>query len=65
MVRRPGSTRPIESNVLRPMTIGWPIVVRLKNAKSSGRCHGMSLSAPMTPLRPTAAMSVTLVMGTG
>ena len=51
MVRRPGSTRPIDSNVLRPMTSAWPIVVALKWARSSGRCHGISPSRPMTPLR--------------
>ena len=57
-LRRPGSA-PIESNVRRPMTIGWPIVVRLKNLRSSERCHGMVRPSPMTPLRPTAAIIVT------
>ena len=62
MVRRPGRARPIDSNVLRPMTSGWPMVVALKWARSSGRCHGIPPSRPMTPLRPTAAMSVIRVM---
>ncbi len=52
----------MESKVRRPMTIGWPIVVRLKNAKSSGRCHGIALPDPMTPLRPTATSSETRVI---
>src|SRR5215204_2809589 len=43
------------------MTRTWPIVVRLKNAKSSGRCQGMSGPLPMTPFRATAAISVTSV----
>ena len=40
----------MESKVLRPMTIGWPIVVRLKNAKSSGRCHGIALRRADDPV---------------
>ncbi len=51
----------MDSKVSRPMTRTWPIVVRLKNAKSSGRCQGMSGPLPITPLRATAAMSVTWV----
>ena len=64
MVRRPGSTRPIASNVVRPMISAWPMVVALKWASSSGRCHGIPPSRPMTPLRATAAMSVMRVIRT-
>src|SRR5436190_12532496 len=52
----------MESKVCRPITRTCPIVVRLKNAKSSGRCHGMSGPLPMTPFRATAAMRVTWVI---
>ena len=45
MVRRPGSARPIDSNVVRPMTSACPIVVALKWASSSGRCHGIPPSS--------------------
>ena len=44
------------------MTSTWPIVVRLKYAKSSGRCQGICGPLPMTPLRATAAISVTRVI---
>src|SRR3989344_9306125 len=57
MLRRPGSGRPMESQVLRPMMTGQPSVVRLKNFRSSGRRHSRALSLPMAPLRATAAMS--------
>ena len=58
----PGSGRPIESKVSRPMTTGWPMVRRLNRARSPGRVHGMSGPLPMTPLRATAAMRTTRVI---
>ena len=61
-MRRPGRGRPIDSKVRRPMTRVWPIVVALKWRSSSGRCHGIPPSRPMTPLRATAAMRLTLVI---
>ena len=50
----------MESYVARPITSVWPRVVALKNACSPGTRHGMPPSAPMTPFRATAAMSVTV-----
>ena len=58
-VVRPGSGRPIESQVARPMTSVWPRVTSLKCAKSSEIFHGMSASAPITPFSATAATIVT------
>ena len=55
---RPGRMRPIDSNVLRPMTIGWPFVVWRKCAKSSGICHGIFHSFPMIRLRAIAAIAI-------
>src|SRR5918993_4031603 len=46
----------MEAQVLRPMISTWPIVSRLKRRQSSGIRQGMSPSAPMTPLRATAAI---------
>lgn len=34
---------------MRPMMTGCPVVIRLKCFMSSGRCHGMVPSLPMTP----------------
>ena len=46
MLTRPGSGRPSETNVLRPMRIAWPMVVCLNHAKSSGMCQGIFPSRP-------------------
>src|SRR5258707_427169 len=54
MLSRPGRALPMDSWVLRPMINGWPMVSRLKNARSAGRRHGSPLVWPMTPLRATA-----------
>jgi len=54
-----GSTRPIDSKVLRPMMRWCPSVSCLKRFRSSGRCQGIRLRCPMTPLRATAAMMAT------
>jgi hypothetical protein len=62
ILRRPGNGRPIDSWVLRPMMIGAPMVVRLKNARSSGRRHGSWLSRPITPLRARATIRVSVVI---
>src|SRR5688572_31252367 len=64
MFRRPGSGLPIDSQVRRPMMTGWPIVTRLKYARSAGRRHGSRLSRPMTPLRALATTS-DLIMSDG
>ncbi|KAG1544185.1 hypothetical protein G6F50_013902 [Rhizopus delemar] len=53
---RPGSTRPIDSAVLRPIRIGLPRVSALKCLKSSGRCQGMALPWPMPRLRSSATI---------
>src|SRR5699024_2889766 len=45
---RPGSTRPIDSNVFLPIIMVCPIVFFLKFFKSSGRCQGILLSHPIT-----------------
>src|ERR1039457_6194427 len=58
MVVRFGSGLPMDSKVLRPMTMTWPVVIFLNHLKSSGRCHGMRLPAPITRLRDMAAMAL-------
>ena len=55
---RPGRTRPIESQVSRPMMIVLPMVVRLKCARSSGRCQGSLLRWPIAPLSALATRRV-------
>ena len=55
MVSRPGSTRPIDWKVLRPMTSGLPIVSALNRLRSLDSRQRSLLSAPMTRLRATAA----------
>src|SRR5690606_27479165 len=59
MVRRPGSGFPIDSNVLRPITIACPIVVARKCLRSPGSRQGSPLSTPMTPPRARATTIVT------
>ena len=57
MLLRPGSGRNFsgkDSQVTRPITTGWPSVVRLKCAKSSGKCQGSWPCLPITPLRARA-----------
>ena len=49
MFCRPGSGRPIESQVLRPITMGLPIVSALKRFRSFGRCQGNPPSRPIAP----------------
>ncbi len=55
-IRRPGSGRPIDSQVLRPITIEWPIVSCLNRFRSAAKCHGSRPSRPMTPFSDMAAM---------
>jgi hypothetical protein len=43
---------------LRPMTITLPVVSCLNHLKSSGKCQGILLPAPMTRLRDMAAMAL-------
>src|SRR5690606_37973094 len=62
-VRRPGSGRPMESQVSRPMMSVCPVVVRLKCCSSSGMCQGSALPWPMTPLRARAISRVTRGLG--
>lgn len=38
-VRAPRQRRPIDSNVLRPITTGWPEVIALKRRRSSLMCQ--------------------------
>ena len=56
MLCRPGSGLPIESQVLRPMTMGLPSVSALKRLRSSGRCHGNRPSRPIAPRSSVATM---------
>src|SRR5438128_12559995 len=58
IVFRLGKGLPIESNVLRPMTITCPVVISLNHLKSSGRCQGILEPAPMTRLSDIAAMAL-------
>ncbi len=60
---RPGRIRPIDSQVLRPISSVCPIVVRRKCARSSGRCHGRRLSRPIAPLRARATIMVSRGIG--
>src|ERR1035437_1065174 len=53
-----GSGWPRLSNVLRPMTTTLPIVIFLNHLKSSGRCHGILLPAPITRFCDIAAMAL-------
>src|ERR1700733_13904274 len=46
---RPGSGRPIDSKVLRPMSTILPRVNALKRLRPAGSRHGSALSRPMTP----------------
>jgi hypothetical protein len=52
----PGKTLPSESKVFLPIRIGFPIVLRRKFLRSSGKCHGNWFPAPMTLLLATAAI---------
>ena len=61
ILRRFGSGRPMDSNVLRPIIMGWPEVVRLKCAKSSGKCHGSVLRTPI----PLSASVATMIVRRG
>jgi len=65
MVSRPGSGRPMDSKVLRPITNTCPSVVALNHLKSSGKCHGMRGPSPMTRLSDMAAMAWRGSMGRG
>src|SRR5665213_2768610 len=62
MLVRPGSGRPMLSNVCRPMISGLPRVIRLKCAKSDGRRHGIPFRSPITPLAATAAIIETATL---
>src|SRR5690606_13973690 len=54
MLRRPVSDRPMDWKVLRPIRMGLPNVLRLKCARSAGRCQGSALSRPITSLSDAA-----------
>jgi len=58
MVVRLGKHLPIESNVRRPMTMTCPVVIFLNHLKSSGKCHGILLPAPITRLSDMAAIAL-------
>ena len=55
MCRRPRCKPGNDSNVLRPMINGLPIVSFTNRRKSFGKCHGIWLSFPITPFSATAA----------
>src|SRR5712672_2569091 len=57
-VVRLGSGVPMDSKVLRPITITWPVVIFLNHLKSSGKCQGILLPAPITRLSDMAAMAL-------
>src|SRR5216683_5306444 len=57
MIVRLGSGLPMVSKVLRPITMMWPVVICLNHLKSSGKCHGILLPAPITRLSDMAAMA--------
>src|SRR5580704_11824139 len=59
MLSRPGSGRPMDSKVLRPMRMGLPMVDALKRRRSSGSRHGRPLARPMTPFSAIATTSET------
>src|SRR6185437_14304801 len=58
IVSRFGSGLPMDSNVLRPITTTLPVVSCLNHLKSSGKCHGILLPAPITRLSDMAAMAL-------
>src|SRR5579863_4359904 len=58
MLMRFGSGLPRLSNVLRPMMTTLPEVNCLNHLKSSGRCHGILLPAPITRFSDIAAMAL-------
>ncbi len=47
------------------MMTGWPVVVRLKCARSAGRCQGMALFLPIAPLRARATMRERIMFSGG
>ena len=59
---RLGSGLPRPSKVLRPMTTTLPMVICLNHLKSSGRCHGILPSAPITRFSDIAAMALKCFM---
>src|SRR5437667_9291158 len=58
MVVRLGNGLPMDSNVFRPITMTWPVVIFLNHLKSSGKCHGILFPAPITRLSDIAAMAL-------
>src|SRR5258706_9476268 len=58
MVARLGKGLPMDWKVLRPMRMIWPVVIFLNHLKSSGRCQGILLPAPMMRLSDMAAMAL-------
>jgi len=68
MLARPGSARPIESQVRRPMISGHPMVSALTRFRSAGRCHSNPAPSPITRFRAiatTATISSLAVMSDG
>ena len=57
IVVRFGNGLPMDSNVLRPMMMTCPVVICLNHRKSSGRCQGIRLPAPITRFSDMAAMA--------
>ena len=62
MLCRLGRGLPIESHVLRPMTMLLPIVTCLKCFNSAGKCQGIRPSNPISLFLPIAAISVSRLL---
>ena len=56
-LRRPGNALPMDSKVLRPISMGLPMVTLLKCLRSAGRCHGRRFELPITPFSAMATTS--------
>src|SRR5690349_514865 len=61
-VKRLGNGFPRLSKVFRPMTTTLPLVIFLNHLKSSGRCHGILFSVPITRFSDIAAMALKYFM---
>ena len=52
----------MESQVFRPMMMGFPMVACLKYLRSPGKYHGSLLLRPMTRLRDMATIRAFLIV---
>src|ERR1700746_1028790 len=60
-LRRPGRGLPMDSKVLRPIKMGWPIVTSLNHLCSPRRRQGILLFCPITRFRVIATIAFILV----